>query len=87
MNPTQCVKYCNFTKFPGVEVLWKVTVSTELRAIVPKHYGNCAFQQNVYTRKLHEITVYYVVIEINVNVQYVDSPHTLLSLKHFIFLS
>ena len=87
MNPTHCVKHRNFTKFPDAEILWKDTVSTELMTIVPKLYGNCVFQQNIHTRKLGEITVYYAVIEISVNVQCVDSIHTLLSLKHFIFLS
>ena len=40
-------------------MLWKRTVSAELRAIHPKLYGNCAFPQNFHTRELDEITVTY----------------------------
>ena len=55
-------KYPNFTKFPGVEILRKGTVTTEFRAIRPKLCGNCAFPQNFHTRKLGEITVFYAMI-------------------------
>ena len=46
-------KYRNFTKFPGVEILWK--------ANFPKLCGNCFFPQNFGTRKLGEITVFFAV--------------------------
>ena len=51
----------NFTLFSGVEILWKSTVSLEFRANRPKLYGNCVFPQNVHTKKLDEVTVFYVV--------------------------
>ena len=35
-------------------------IFAEFWAILPKHWGNCAFSQNFYTRKLGEITVFYV---------------------------
>ena len=41
-----------FTYFPGVEILWKGTVSAQ--AIRPTLCGNCAFPQNFQTRKLGE---------------------------------
>ena len=41
-----CVKYCNFTKFSGVEILWKGAVSAQFRTICPKLCGKCAFPQN-----------------------------------------
>ena len=44
--------------FPGVETLWKHTVSAEFRANCPKQCGNCAFPQNLCTRKLAEISVF-----------------------------
>ena len=31
-----CVKYRNFTEFPGTEILWKGTVSAEFRATLRK---------------------------------------------------
>ena len=49
----------NFTEFPGVEILWKGTVSAKFRAIHPKLCGNCAFPQNFHTWKLGEIAVFY----------------------------
>ena len=55
------VKYRNITNFPGVEILWKGTVSTKFRANPPKLYGNCAFPQNLYTRKFTKIAVFYAV--------------------------
>ena len=55
-----CVKCRRFTQFPGVEILWKDTVS-EYYANCPKLCGNCAFPQNFHTRKLGEITVFYAV--------------------------
>ena len=51
------IKYCNFNWFPGVEILWKCTVSTKFWKIRPKLCGNCAFPQNSHTRKLGKITV------------------------------
>ena len=45
----RCAKYLSFTKFPGVEVLWKDRVSAE-------------FPQNFQTRKLIKITVFYAVL-------------------------
>ena len=38
-----CKKYRNFTKLPGVKILWKGAVSAKFRANLPKLYGNCAF--------------------------------------------
>ena len=40
-----CVKYCNFTKFSGVEILWKGTVSAQFRTICPKLCGNVPFHK------------------------------------------
>ena len=54
-------KYRNFTSFLGVETLWNGTVSSEVRAIHPKPYGNCAFSQNFHTKNLGEILVFYAV--------------------------
>ena len=47
--------------FSSVEILPNDTVSAGFRAIHRKLYGNCAFSQNFYTKKLGEITVFYVV--------------------------
>ena len=44
-----CIEYRNFTQFP------------EFKAICPKLWGNHAFPQNFHTRKLGEISVFYVV--------------------------
>ena len=49
--------YHNFTKFPGMETLWKNTVSAKFRANCPKLCRNCAFPQNFHTKKLGEIMV------------------------------
>ena len=57
-----CVKYRNFTCFPGVVILWKHFVSTGFRAIRPKLCGSCAFPKNLSTRKIGEITVFHAVI-------------------------
>ena len=56
-----CGKYRNFTKFPDVEILWKGKVSAQFRVIRSKLCGNYAFSQNFHTRKLGEITVFFVV--------------------------
>ena len=32
-NCKHCIKYCNYTWFPGVEILWKGSVSAEFRGI------------------------------------------------------
>ena len=53
-----CVKYRNFTYFPGVKILWEDTVSAEFRANRPKLYGNCAFLQDFHTSKLGEILLF-----------------------------
>ena len=58
---SHCVKYRNFTQFPGVEVLRKGT------AICLKLCGNCAFPQNLHTRKLGEIGVFYAVSVISLS--------------------
>ena len=55
------IKYRNFAKFPGEEILWKGTVSAEFRANHPKLCGNCSFPQNFHTRKFGEISVFYAV--------------------------
>ena len=41
-----------------MEILWKRTVFAEFWANHPKLRGNCAFPQNLHTRKLGEITVF-----------------------------
>ena len=56
-----CVKYRNFTKFHSVKILWKDTVSAEFWVNRSKLYGNRAFSQNLHTRKLSEISVFYIV--------------------------
>ena len=63
-NKRHCIKYRNFNKFPGVEILWKGIVSAEFRANRPKLYGNCVFPQNLYNRKLGKITVFYAVRDV-----------------------
>ena len=57
-----CLKYRTFTKFPGVEILWKRTVSAEFPKICPKFCRSSAFPQNFHTRKLGEILVIYAVV-------------------------
>ena len=47
-----CEEHRNFTWFPGVDILQKGTVC-----------GNCVFQQNFYTRKLGETTVFFAVLD------------------------
>ena len=47
------LKYRNFAKFAGVEILWKGTVFAQFRTIRPKLCGNCALPQNFHTRKLN----------------------------------
>ena len=44
-----------------MEILWKGTVSTEFQKIRAKLCGNCVFPQYFHTRKLVEISVFYVV--------------------------
>ena len=56
------MKYRNFTKFPGKEILWKGTVSAEFPAIRLKLCRDCVFLQNFYTSKLGEITVFNAVL-------------------------
>ena len=51
-----------------MEILWEGTVSAEFRAIRPKLCGNCAFPQNFHTRKLEEITVFFVVRTVHLTV-------------------
>ena len=59
-----CVKYRNFTQSPGLEILWKGTVSTKLRVNHPKLCGNFAFPQNFHARKLSRVTVFHAVFSI-----------------------
>ena len=61
-----CIKYGNLTQFPCVEILWEGTVSAQFRMIRPKLYGNCAcvFPQNLHTKKLGKMTVFYAVGDI-----------------------
>ena len=61
LHAFHCVKYRNFTKFFGAEILWKDTVSAKLRSNPTKFSGNYAFSQNFHTKKLGEITVIYAV--------------------------
>ena len=58
-----CIKYRNFTWFPGIEILWNGSfriVSGDSPENWPDSRGNCAFPQTFHTRKLGEITVFYV---------------------------
>ena len=48
-------------EFSLISVLWKRTISVEFRANRLKLCENCAFPQNVHTKKSGEITVFYVV--------------------------
>ena len=57
----RCIKYENFTLIPGMEILWKRTVSADFQAIVPRVCKNCALPQNFHTRNLREISVFYAV--------------------------
>ena len=57
---SNCKKDRNLTWFPGVEILWKGTVSAYFRTIRSKLCRNCAFLQNFRTRKLGEITIFFV---------------------------
>ena len=41
-----------------------ISVSAEFLPILPKIFGNCAFSQNLHTRKLAKIMVFYTVIVI-----------------------
>ena len=50
------------TSFASEEILWKRTLSTEFQVIRPKPCGNCLFSQNLYNRRLGDITVYYAVV-------------------------
>ena len=45
-----------------LENLGKPTVFIEFWVINPKFCGSCAFQYNFHTRKLGEITVFYMVM-------------------------
>ena len=58
-----CIKCLSFTKFPGLEILWKITVFADFQAIRPKLWGNFIFPfpQSFHTRKLGEISVFYAV--------------------------
>ena len=53
-------KCCNFTQFPGVEILWKGTVYAWV--IRPKLCRHCTFPQNFHTRRLGESMVFYAVL-------------------------
>ena len=44
-----------------MEIICKSTVSAEFQAIRLKLFGNCASPQNFHTRKLGEITLFFVV--------------------------
>ena len=63
LKPTKqhCINYQNFTKFPGVEILWKRTVSTEFWANRPKLCGNSTFPKNFHAMKLSEVAIFYTV--------------------------
>ena len=56
------VKYSSFPKFSGVKILWNSTVFAEFQAIRAKLCRNSAFSQNLHTRKLGKISVFYTVI-------------------------
>ena len=47
LKAKHCVKYCNFTRFFGVEILWK---------------DSFGIVSGEHTRKLGEITVFYAVV-------------------------
>ena len=61
MDNLHCIKYCNFTKFPGVKILGKGTVSAEFQGCT-KLCRNCVFPQNFYTTELGKITVFFAVL-------------------------
>ena len=46
-----------------MKTLWKWTVCAEFWDNCPKLPGNCVFSQNVYTRKLGQITIFNEVVE------------------------
>ena len=62
MAPDHYVKHRSFTKFPVVQIWWKLIVSTEktVSAIHPELCVNCTFPQNFCARKLGKM-VFYVV--------------------------
>ena len=49
-----CIKYRNFTSFPGVKILWKYTVTAEFRENHSKHCESCTIQQDFHTMKFGE---------------------------------
>ena len=57
------IKYRNFSKFAVVEILRKGAVSAEFRVIHTKLCGNCDFPQNLHTRKLGKMAVFYAMSE------------------------
>ena len=59
-----CLKYYNFTYFPGVENLWKGTVSAQFWMNHPKRCRNCAFTKNFCTKKIGITSVFYAVLTI-----------------------
>ena len=78
------VKYCHFTWFPGVEILWKGTVSAKFQAIIrPKLCGNCAFPHHFHTRKLGEITVFYAVFSLYGALQVCSSRYIYFQFKNY----
>ena len=60
--PLHCEKYRNFTWFPGVKILRKSAVSAQFRVIRLKLCGNCAFPENLHTRKSGEIMLFFAVL-------------------------
>ena len=57
-----CIKYRNFNEFPGVKNSWNCTFSADFRTNCTKLCGNCFFPQNLHTRKLGEITIFFEVL-------------------------
>ena len=55
----QQVLYVKY-RYPGMQILWKGTISADFRAIRLKLYGRYAFLQDFHTRNLCEISVFYV---------------------------
>lgn len=52
----------NFTLFPVAETFWNHPVSVDCQANRSKLSGNYAFPQNFHTRKLGEISAFYILL-------------------------
>ena len=57
-----CIKYRNFTSFPGVKILRKYTVTSEFPENHSKHCENCTIQQDFHTKKFGEKPVFHALM-------------------------